>query len=108
MSPQLLHVERLEDIAKTISKMQRGNPTETNDGTYLPPPSRSITPSSLADLTIMEPQDCITLLKAAWQKGELVDDRKYLMEKVIQVKTPDPSLSVAPLSLIDCYTNAPR
>lgn len=108
MSPQLLHVEPLEDIAEIVAKMQRGNPTETNDGTYLPPPSRSVTPSSIADLTTLEPQDCITLLEAAWQKGELVDDRKYLMEKIIQVKTSNPSLSVAPLSLPDCYTNAPR
>lgn len=108
MSPQLLHVEPLEDIAEIVAKMQRGNPTETNDGTYLPSPSRSVTLSSFADLTTLEPQDCITLLKAAWQKGELVDDRKYLMEKIIQVKTSSPSLSVAPLSLPDCYTNVPR
>lgn len=81
------------DIARTFSQLNkvitaslRPLPTETGDGTYVTDPSA--TTGILKDIGHVHVKDVETLIDVTKSAatGEPVNDREYIMERVIQVR----------------------
>jgi hypothetical protein len=78
--------ETFAQFAQLIHASQRPMPTQTGDGSYI---EKENTGSVMADLRSMGFKDFKTL-KDVFEnksKGELTDDKTYLMERVIQVSS---------------------
>ena len=77
-------ISTFEEFAQVLHAARRPLPSQTGDGTYL----NKEEPSGLmADLKNLGFKDLKTLKEVidGKAKGELVDDKTYLMERVIQV-----------------------
>ena len=82
--------QQVENTFQSVSGLVRASiqplPTQTGDGTYItPPPSTGV----LQDLLKIGPQDLKTIIESAKADlfGTATDDRKYLLEHVIDVCT---------------------
>ena len=73
-----------EQFAQVIHAAQRPLPTQTGDGTYI---EHQVPTGLFQDLRSMGFKDVTTLMDVMKNKGSggLVDDKTYLMERVIQV-----------------------
>ncbi|KAK2858498.1 hypothetical protein FQN49_004674 [Arthroderma sp. PD_2] len=80
------------DVGKAISASLRPLPTASGDGTYLPKAEKT---GILDDLAHMKLGDAGTLAEMAKiaATGELVDDKRYIMERLIQLASSLPSTS---------------
>lgn len=74
----------IESIASAIKYALRPLPTQTGDGSYIVPPTRT---GVFHDILETRPEDVKTLVetKLAEMTGDPVDDKTYLMERLIQV-----------------------
>lgn len=74
----------LASISGVIKASLRPLPTQTGDGTYVVPPREK---GVFHDILTTRMEDVKTLLEAkmAEVKGDPVDDKTYLMERIIQV-----------------------
>lgn len=74
----------ISQIEQVISSSLRPLPTETGDGSYIKNPK---TTGLAKDITHIDLDDVKTLVEAVktGATGEPVDDREYIMERVIQV-----------------------
>lgn len=79
--------EALDSVSGVIRASLRPLPTQTGDGSYIEPPSES---GVFHDILITTIEDMKTLLKAKMTElnGDPVDDKTYLMERIIQVDNP--------------------
>ena len=90
--------DAFSSISGVIKAAFRPLPTQTGDGSYIMRPKES---GILSDIAKMKPNDMETLLATAMKQisGNPVNDRSYLMEKIIQVSNfmvdlrPSPRLS---------------
>lgn len=80
----------ITQIEQVISASLRPLPTETGDGSYIKDPK---TTGLAKDITHIDLDDVKTLVEVVktGATGEPVDDREYIMERVIQV-SPRPQL----------------
>ncbi|KAF3481341.1 fatty acid oxygenase [Arthroderma uncinatum] len=80
------------DVGEAISASLRPLPTASGDGTYLPKVAKT---GVLDDLAHMKLGDAGTLAEMAKiaATGELIDDKRYIMERVIQLASSLPSTS---------------
>lgn len=81
----------LAQIEQVIKASLRPMPTETGDGTYV----KGNTTTGLAqDLSHVDLKDVKTLAEVAKSAitGDPINDREYIMERVIQVSYPLPAL----------------
>ena len=79
--------ETVSQVKQVVSASLRPLPTQTGDGTYIADKS----PTGLVqDIRHMDPKDIDTILDAVKDAitGSSIDDRDYLMERVIQVCYP--------------------
>lgn len=86
--------QKTNGIEKTVSQIEqavsaslRPLPTETGDGTYI----KDKSPTGLVkDITHMDLKDIGTIVDVVKNaaSGEPMDDREYIMERVIQVSRP--------------------
>lgn len=74
----------ITQIEQVISASLRPLPTETGDGSYIKDPK---TTGLAKDITHIDLDDVKTLVEVVktGATGEPVDDREYIMERVIQV-----------------------
>ncbi len=74
----------LASISGVIKAASRPLPTQTGDGSYIVPPKET---GLFHDIRMTRREDVQTLLKAQMLEmtGDPVDDKKYLMERLIQV-----------------------
>lgn len=79
--------EALASIRGVIKASWRPLPAQTGDGTYIVPPRET---GFFHDILTTRIQDVATLFEAkmAEVKGDPVDDKTYLMERIIQVDDP--------------------
>ncbi|EFR03879.1 hypothetical protein MGYG_06878 [Nannizzia gypsea CBS 118893] len=82
----------VSDVSKAISASLRPLPVTSGDGTYLP---KAQTTGILDDLAHMKLGDAGTLAEAAKlaATGQLIDDKRYIMERIIQLAASLPSTS---------------
>lgn len=75
----------VSDVSRAISASLRPLPTASGDGTYLP---TTHTTGILDDLAHMKLGDAGTLAEVAKvaATGQLIDDKRYIMERIIQVR----------------------
>lgn len=71
-------------IEKAISASLRSKPTETGDGTYLKKPQSTGLAKDLTHIDLNDVKTMVDVTKAG-VTGQPVDDREYIMERVIQV-----------------------
>lgn len=78
-------------LAKSISQIEqavtaslRPLPTETGDGTYVKDPSSTGLVKDLSHMDLTDIKTIVDVMKNA-AMGDPIDDRKYIMERVIQV-----------------------
>lgn len=74
----------ISQIEQVISASLRSIPTETGDGTYIKEPKTTGFTKDLAHLELDDVKTVVDVVKAG-ATGEPVDDREYIMERVIQV-----------------------
>ncbi|KAF2405392.1 fatty acid oxygenase [Trichodelitschia bisporula] len=100
-----------EDIADTFKSYaqvlhlsQRPLPNQTGDGTYI---EKEVPSSLFADLRNMGFKDVQTLMDVLESKasGELVNDKTYLMERVIQLVSGLPANSKARKDLTNAFVD---
>lgn len=79
--------EALHSISGVIKVSLRPLPTQTGDGSYIEPPSES---GVFHDILRTRIEDVRTLHEAKMTElhGDPVDDKTYLMERIIQVDNP--------------------
>ena len=79
----------ISQIEKVITSSFRSMPTETGDGTYV---KKSQSTGLAKDLTHIDLSDVKTMVDVtkAGATGQPMDDREYIMERVIQVGDPPP------------------
>ncbi|EZF26328.1 hypothetical protein H112_01540 [Trichophyton rubrum D6] len=75
----------VSDVSRAISASLRPLPVASGDGTYLP---TTHTTGILDDLAHMKLGDAGTLAEVAKlaATGQLIDDKRYIMERIIQVR----------------------
>lgn len=91
-----------EQFAQVIHAAQRPLPTQTGDGSYL---NKDESTGLLADLKNLGFKDIKTLKEVMENKakGDLVDDKTYIMERVIQLVSGLPSLSKNRVELTNAF-----
>ena len=74
----------LAQIEQVVSASLRPMPSQTGDGTYV---TEQVKTGILKDLSHVDLSDLKTLVDVSKSAltGEAVDDRKYIMERVVQV-----------------------
>ncbi|KAF2474572.1 putative fatty acid oxygenase PpoC [Lindgomyces ingoldianus] len=91
-------------FAQIIHASHRPLPTQTGDGSYL---NKEEPSGLLADIKKMGFKDVAALKEviASKAKGELVDDKTYIMERVIQLVSGLPPLSKNRVELTNAFVN---
>jgi hypothetical protein len=91
-------------FASVLHASQRPLPTQTGDGTYI---DKEPTSSTLEDLKHLGFKDYKTLLQVLQQKatGALVDDKSYIMERVIQLVAGLPAHSQKRVDLTNAFVD---
>lgn len=91
-------------FASVLHASQRPLPTQTGDGTYI---DKEPTSSTLEDLKHLGFKDYKTLLQVLQQKasGALVDDKSYIMERVIQLVSGLPAHSQKRVDLTNAFVD---
>lgn len=74
----------ISQIEQVIGASLRPMPTETGDGTYVKKPKTTGFAKDLAHIDLDDVKTVVDVVKAG-ATGEPVDDREYIMERVIQV-----------------------
>lgn len=74
----------ISQIEQVISASLRSMPTETGDGTYIKEPKTTGFAKDLPHLELDDVKTVVDVVKAG-ATSEPVDDREYIMERVIQV-----------------------
>jgi len=74
----------ISQIEQVISASLRSMPTETGDGTYVKESKTTGFAKDLPHLDLDDVKTVVDVVKAG-ATGEPVDDREYIMERVIQV-----------------------
>lgn len=74
----------ISQIEEVISASLRSMPTETGDGTYIKEPKTTGFAEDIPHLELDDVKTVVNVVKAG-ATGEPVDDREYIMERVIQV-----------------------
>ncbi|GBF61841.1 psi-producing oxygenase A [Trichophyton mentagrophytes] len=90
----------VSDVSRAISASLRPLPTASGDGTYLP---TTHTTGILDDLAHMKLGDAGTLAEVAKvaATGQLIDDKRYIMERIIQLAASLPSTSKNGIALTE-------
>lgn len=85
---------RTSGISKSIAQLEqvlsasfRSMPTETGDGTYVKKPQSTGLAKDLTHIDFSDAKTMVDVTKAG-ATGQPVDDREYIMERVIQVGIP--------------------
>ncbi|PGH07589.1 hypothetical protein AJ80_07978 [Polytolypa hystricis UAMH7299] len=93
-SNQQVNREQVEGIfakyAQLIHASKRPLPTQSGDGSYLNPKGRSSKYKEMKSIGFKGVGTLLDVVKTK-AKGELVDDKEYLMEKIIQLVSALPS-----------------
>lgn len=79
--------QTLAAVSGVIKAAFRPLPTQTGDGNYIEAPKET---GVFHDILMTRPEDVKTLLEAKMHEmsGDPVDDKTYLMERIIQVDNP--------------------
>lgn len=74
-------------LSQAFSAARRPNPIESNDGSYVPPPP-ALVQAIVEDVKALgfDGVDTLAEVSKLAVTGEPWDDRKYLLEKIVQVK----------------------
>lgn len=74
----------ISQLEQTVSASLRPLPTETGDGTYVPKSTDTGIVQDLSHVDLGDVKTIVELTKNA-ATGEPVDDKQYIMERLIQV-----------------------
>lgn len=74
----------ISQVEKVISASLRSKPAETGDGTYIKKPQSTGLAKDLTHIDLNDVKTMVDVTKAG-ATGQPVDDREYIMERVIQV-----------------------
>lgn len=74
----------ISQLESAVSASLRPMPTETGDGTYIGDSSQTGLAKDLSHVDLGDVRTLVDVVKKA-ATGEPVDDKKYIMERVIQV-----------------------
>lgn len=74
----------ISQIGQAVSASLRPLPTKTGDGTYVKDPKSTGLVKDLTHMDLADIKNIVDVIKEA-ATGDPIDDRKYIMEKVIQV-----------------------
>lgn len=74
----------ISQVEQVISASLRSMPTETGDGTYIKQPKSTGLAKDIAHMDLDDVKTLVEVTKAG-ATGQPVDDREYIMERVIQV-----------------------
>ncbi|ODM23237.1 Psi-producing oxygenase A [Aspergillus cristatus] len=94
----------ISQIEQVISASLRSMPTETGDGTYVKESKTTGFAKDLPHLDLDDVKTVVDVVKAG-ATGEPVDDREYIMERVIQIAAELPSTSRNGKQLTDAFLN---
>ena len=76
--------ESISQIEQVISSSLRPMPTETGDGTYIKQPKTTGLAKDIVHVDLEDVKTLVDVTKTG-ATGQPVDDREYIMERVIQV-----------------------
>lgn len=74
----------ISKLGQAVSASLRPLPTKTGDGTYVKDPESTGLVTDLTHMDLEDVKNIVDVIKEA-ATGDPIDDRKYVMEKVIQV-----------------------
>lgn len=76
--------QSISQLEQAVSASLRPLPTETGDGTYVKDFLSTGLVKDLGHIDLADIKTLLDIIKSA-ATGNLIDDRKYIMERVIQV-----------------------
>ena len=91
----------IAQVEQVISSSLRPLPTETGDGTYVKQPETTGVAKDITQIDLGDVKTLVDLVKTG-ASGELVNDRDYIMERVIQVSFFGLFITSRVLILISC------
>ncbi|KAL4803636.1 Psi-producing oxygenase A [Aspergillus unguis] len=95
---------RLSQIESAVSASLRPLPTATGDGTYITDSTQTGLASDLSHVDLNDARTLVDVVKSA-ATGQPVDDKQYIMERVIQLTAGLPSNSRNAAELTKSFLN---
>lgn len=90
----------ISQVGSVVSASLRPLPTETGDGTYIAESTQTGWVKDLGHVDLKDVRTLADVVKSA-ATGEPVDDKQYIMERVIQVSASSDPVGLRAMGLID-------